>query len=1607
MDHSVLRISGPAELARYLQQQGAQHGIPTCTKDLLKGIETESLPPTIYSIWLAATGDCPAVHAGLIQHFSRSVRHASIVKFGRLFRSHRAREIWQAVGGTLGIVAFLSHAAVRDIKQFCREVGRTWSSRVAVEARQHFVDELYGALVQQNVNPSAIKILERRPLNAHYRRVAPACSAALATVHVHSTDQALKTSSLEAHSNFFRDQLLQSLADEKQDVDFDRMNILLAVISSEQATYHRHRLPINIVFAIRALKTLSRRASVNDFKSRSFHTLLREKLFARLLTRRIEPELVAEVVDSYVQYHVKHVGVEHRLSFTQKKTMLECIACKWSRHPQQLEPSLIRVLQLVPGTQTVSLDHLRTLLGKVPWASRLRLFELAVQHISSLGRDISQDDDLKALPFDWDPGFFLSLDKPVARQLLDRLITLKPDLFGIQEIQRIDQITRDPTYLRLLLAVEDPDLLQIATHALEDRKKEAYKARKQPERCFWIQYALRCAAASCSLPLYRDTLNWANKYTRDPLTAAVIYSRGNLHQSDSIQLLRGFSAVAFGGSAADVQRDVQQANKICRELLETACEAVGEPNFARHNWIGVLGLMNAIFHSRVKHVDALQNNLQLSNSEVYDVVWKDTLEVCVILETMGLQDINADLEFNNVGGPLCNTADWETLPSIDDPRPATLRFVDQLAVRRNMLWKTYREAERPAVLALPHAHPRGLPFQYLLPVSLLECQDASLLPYLKERARQVVEMDPEFALSAPPEDEEMITAIGPFVENYQSALKYHTCWSSDRSAAALGAWTHATDLLSAGRMSPEETISFWSPTFQTATTDLDLTGPWSEIPAPRDNLELPTGNDLDGQPMEWNPDPEYRDFDVQFRHLPRVMLDVMINNLFSRHGLHENIKSCLEDDWQGHVPGRKATLFWQRHHDRRASKPTKEALIAAVLLYLSARNEVTPALLAAPYPSAFDPRYPAVYLDGDFLLREELDDDSIWDLLRMLAAMVPSTLLLRLTEGVLNAAHQTRKRTSQDALKLLQVLIKCDNPQVTLQLVQQIVLDRPEDSSWHRSILHPGLLNSLPEAVACGFITSLSEGIQIKLAGKATRQVTSGDKQEPAVKVTTVKLLAQLLAGAEFIDETRACQVLVSILTVAKHVDIVVPVVQSLVGILASTPGHTENVETVFDALERFIVPIISSINERSPLCDADWEKFEQDATSELPEIYMESVASELPPVLSCLIDALQTLEEEGMSRRMVTRVLLPALQGSVLNNTRWMKLSCRHLNAPDVQLPPVPPKLQFLTLLTSRASDIPACTVDFWMQVYRSTYDPSADVIAITERVGEDHELRTSNAGKHWLSLFSSEATPTMLNNKQLYALLHTEWSQLANGPSIPQIQNIVLQQADLILRKAGPSFTHWGVFITNFSAPSWQIKTSPAWPLWYRNVRPIVEEIYDRINALRTEEWQRNPHRVPAVLPDPFRLRLWLLVRDGDNNPLQQLIHGIESLLEEMEASKELRAGHYKELVVFLESRGLSQEELARMALALGNLSACQRGAEGRFDVVSYARVDLAKRMVERMARLEDVKLRNEAVDMVMSWSRCVDEDIRMVGLRMRDVRATSPNERTGRWYLDRVEE
>lgn len=1285
MDHTTLRSSTAEELAIYLRTYATRYGNQTVTRELLAGIEAESLPPTVYSIWLNASGDCLAVKEGLHQQFSILVQRASSTKFGTLFSGSRVEEVWNALGGTSGVVEYLSQTSVRDYKLFCYEISKTWNLKTAVETRQRFVDELYKALCpREDFSDSSIKIADQRPLAGH-SIIFPACSAELVADLISgrpSTSPEVQTA-IETHLTFFRQQFLATLEDVQHDIDIDRLSSLLANSSGDTSLCKGEQLGVNIAFAIDALEALSKRGDVGKLDCDTFHRILANPLFKKLWRRSTKPEFVAEIVSLYMVYIQRHVGAAGIDFFN--AAVVEYVVRKWSRRPEQLEASLLAVLGLIEKAHSIDLSSVERLLKRAPWPLRLRLLELIVRHIPSLRLDINSDTDLKALPWSWSPDFFRVLPKPEARRLFERLIGINPNPFDYQETEQLYHIDQDPTYLLLLLARDDSDLLHLATEAVAQRKREANKARKQPSRSFWAQYALRCATASCSIELYRDTLQWAKRYTKDPLTAVAIYSQGELQNAASVNLLCGFAAAGEKKSKEDVEQDVKKANGICLDLFETACEAMAEPSFHSYQWQGVVGLIGSLVQIRLERVDKLQEALDLTDEEVSHIVWKDTLDVCIELERRGLEEANTRLEFNKIGGPLSSLTRFNVRAE-DSSRPATLRFLDELAYRRNELWTTYRQAQRPVTLVLPKSYPRGLPFNCLIPLHLVERADHASIQYLNERAKQVVFLDAESALSALPETDEELQAVGPFVEAYQIALRYYIRWSPDKHATIVQVWRHAIGPLSNARLSGDEALSFWRPIFGTqlnALRDLRL-----DLQIPKDNgassealdslpePEVPVSDDVT-EPIEWNPDPHFKSFSRKVRRIEPTILDVMIHQNCNNY---DTLKSTFRRNFQSEIQARSTPYFWTRCLDS-ASPQAKEALIAAALLYISARNKQSPGLLTTAFPSEDEKRFPAMYLDGDFLDREDIAIGSHWAVLEEWKDSVPATLLLHLLE---NEAGET-----MDTLRLLDLLGESDKPQLSLSLIKHMILERPEESSWQRAVLTPGLFNSLPKETARQFLISLSSGMQEKLAEQAVRKADATYTGKPLIKVTTVKMLAQLLSGAEYIDQSSACQILIPILKAAKHIDILTSVVNSLVDIMVDTSDHAVKTMIV-DALEQYIIPVASSINERSPMQEEDWLRFEHDPET-MPEVYMESDGGDqLPPVLASLVNAAQKLDDADSSR-FYTRVLIPVLEGSIKNNRRWLSLYCHHLMVPAIEFPSCPLRMQLITELLNKPSHIPS----------------------------------------------------------------------------------------------------------------------------------------------------------------------------------------------------------------------------------------------------------------------------------------------------------------------------
>lgn len=1583
MDISFLVNADPRALAQHLRESAARLGNEEVTKDLLATIDKEAVPPRIFVAWLSAGGDLEAIRQGIRFQGSQTVRGASIARFGKLFRSKRVNDVWTAIGGVAGILKFLATASVCDVKSFCSQIRRSATTETSVAFRVSLVDDLYKTLRDMATSGVALETTDKRPLSSVYNSIIPACSQDVILSEIEGVKKG--EPAFFAHTALFRSKFLAELQDPLIQVDLQILRSLLSISSNNHSSYQHAGLTANTQFALEALEVLSTRGKLDGIAV-AILSEVATPLFRRLTRRNCSPEIMTRATVAYVTFAQKHIS-----SRIPAKDLYNApgasVVKSWGRRPEQLEESLTTYLRLAPGAHLFKASEWLELVKLVPGPLRLRLLGMASRC------DLQTERGLAQAKLQWDSELLLALPRDEARYIFQRLLDA-----GAQDLNQYhveDRRQPELDLLRIRLSQHEPNLLEMANTAVEEQQKEAGRAREQSQRAVRISYALQIAAASQHLELFRKVLLWTRRYVKDPLTAMEIFQGASFTSEESLGLLCGIPAMRPDFAALNkeqVASAVSQANIIITECFQTACQAQKEPGFQSYHWHNVLGLMSAVVTKRYERVNMLQDLLQLSDDDVFEIIWHDTLKTCMELEASGLDDNNTGLDFNALGGPLmkCN---W-VLPALIKPRPATLRFLDTLAKSRDGFWKHYREKHVPASVALPEPYPRGLPLECLVPVDLKDFEAGPQLPYLLSRAEKIVFVSSHDALAPQPVADDDTTAIGAFVENWQSGMVKYVYMSRNREAAALAAWEYAIGPLSATRMSELEAHVFWSKVFDDSLEDTELHGPWEKEPVQPAPPRIPPGEQ--DQPLEWSPGPDTKSFEVKNRRrLEPVRLDAMLTAYRTADKtIHSGPFTDAYSETKRHFLG----SFWFRWRNPRTAAPSvREALIAAAMLHVSEVNSLSKGILSTPFPSGKDERFPALYLDGDFLEREDpkRNPHFVWETMKHLGRDCPATLLLRLANNLIDSPTASSDQTPPDALKLIRVLIKGERPQMALRLIQQLILDRPDDSSWQRIILTKGLLNSLPKQIAEQFLQGLSAAMQRRLAEPKSSANEGTRQKAPRIKITTVKLFSQLLSEAKFVDDAFASTILIGFLANTSHIDIRVSVLESLVDILA-TSKDAILCDEIIATFEAHLVPVMSGMNERAPLSREEWMACDSD---NLPELYVLGRGN-LPPLLACMTSSVSKVNDD-VRTLLFDRVLLPTLWKSCETNGRWVNLFLKShgTSAPTDSLPNAPTHLQFLIELMKWPAHIPATVVELWLEILAIVLQPPPYVATTNKDL---MKAPNSSSGQHWLALWGPSARTILTHRTKPASMLLHEWqSSRPDGLSIDYIQKAVVQHFDLILPLYRPGEDNgWSTFIADLKPPTWATKSMG---IWHQNVKPVIQEILGKVEALRTLEWQRDPHRAPAALPDTFLWRLWLLIpplRVGTfDHEMEHFPALISDLLIELAHSRRSYVKNYETLVSFLRSNGATRD-CAELALIFG----CLDGEDCEsFDAVHDLRIDLARRLLEagKDARSPGEQLRKQVRSMISTWTNSVDEDVRNVGLKLLQDRDHSRVQREKTWY------
>ena len=179
MENSTIHRFSLGNLALYLRDAASSNSAKAASEHLLAAIEQEILPPTVFSIWLKATfGYAIPLIDALRQNFSKQVRKFAILQFGKELRKSNWKHAWNGLGGTDGLLTIFAQMSVREVKIFCKAVGRCKGrSQVGLVARQRHITELVQGLLPFLYPESAFKSTDERPLTKYYAQMVPACSS--------------------------------------------------------------------------------------------------------------------------------------------------------------------------------------------------------------------------------------------------------------------------------------------------------------------------------------------------------------------------------------------------------------------------------------------------------------------------------------------------------------------------------------------------------------------------------------------------------------------------------------------------------------------------------------------------------------------------------------------------------------------------------------------------------------------------------------------------------------------------------------------------------------------------------------------------------------------------------------------------------------------------------------------------------------------------------------------------------------------------------------------------------------------------------------------------------------------------------------------------------------------------------------------------------------------------------------------------------------------------------------------------------------------------------------------------------------------------------------
>lgn len=200
--------------------------------------------------------------------------------------------------------------------------------------------------------------------------------------------------------------------------------------------------------------------------------------------------------------------------------------------------------------------------------------------------------------------------------------------------------------------------------------------------------------------------------------------------------------------------------------------------------------------------------------------------------------------------------------------------------------------------------------------------------------------------------------------------------------------------------------------------------------------------------------------------------------------------------------------------------------------------------------------------------------------------------------------------------------------------------------------------------------------------------------------------------------------------------------------------------------------------------------------------------------------------------------------------------------------------------------------------------------------------DLRTSSSGRTLQDLF--DLSLQHYTDAKIYlSLLQGEWKSSLlehNGLALEMVQKMLCELAHEFLAHYDEEPEHFGVFVAYLQPPmQLNIENRKNWSM---NLKPVIEDILTSIEEARAHFGANGVIPKPSVLPDLFRMKLWLLPwPEAEEDSTSALTNSILLILVEITSGDApLYHTRFYDLQTML-SRIPSPKLSVRIALELGD--------------------------------------------------------------------------------------